>query len=215
MRKVLLGLLIAANIAMLTVIIWNPSGGGKNIASTPVPPAPISRTPAPQVAETETDPPAEAASEAPVEAPPEAPAALPYADSLAAPAPTDFAWIADAQSGSLGGTPIGQDAFIGKWKGEFVFDSTGVWELVTVTVGTDASITVQPYKINYGDGWVDESGDAAYTFGGAFDVGGVQGGGNYGSMTLYAFYDGGGVQYGLGTFVVQSGEAANVYLVRP
>ena len=209
MKKVFLGLLIAANIAMLIVIILNPTGGGKDSASTASTGFP---TPAPAASATEA--PAAEVTEAPTETPAEpVPAELPYENTLGIPTPSDFAWIADAQSGSLPGSAMGADTLIGKWKAEFVFE--GVWELVVITVGRDASISVDPVQINYGDGWSDESFDAPYRFTGSFDTGGVSGFGEYGNMNLYAFYNAGDVQYGVGSFTVQSGETANVYLVRP
>ena len=138
---------------------------------------------------------------------------LPYSDNLGTAAPTDFAWIADAQSGSLPGKAIGKDDIIGKWKAEFIFD--GVWELVYITIDNDGIITVEPYQINYGEGWESEAGESSYTFNGTFSVGGIDSTGVYGDMGLYSFYDNNGTQYGLGTLTVNSGATAMVYLVRP
>lgn len=156
------------------------------------------------------------ATQAPVPAT-QAPAKLPYADSLSAPSPTDFTWIADAMSGNLEGTYLGKNDFIGKWKGEMIFD--GVWELVTVTIDTDGSVTMEPYQINYGDGWESEAGESPYRFSGTFDVGGagnIAASGAYGDLNLYTFVESYGVQYGVGAFTSSaSGVSAQVYLVRP
>lgn len=116
-------------------------------------------------------------------------------------------------SGGLTGEFLSKDAFLGKWKGEFIFD--GIWELVYLTIDRDGTVTVEPYRINYGDGWEDESGDSSYTFQGAFDINRVFGSGSYGNLDLYQFLLSGGTQYGVGELNTASGNKAEVYLVRP
>ena len=125
----------------------------------------------------------------------------------------DFAWISDAMSGSLDGSFLSNDELLGKWKGEFIFN--GIWELVYVTIDTDGTITAQPYMINYGDGWGDESGNPPYIFSGSFDINRVYGDGGYGRIDLYRFIVSGGTQYGIGEFNTAIGNKAVVYLVRP
>ena len=117
------------------------------------------------------------------------------------------------EPGSLFGDDLSKDELLGKWKGEFIFD--GIWELVYVTIDTDGTVTVQPYKINYGDGWDDESGNPSYDFSGSFDINRVYGSGGYGKIDIYQFIESGGTQYGIGELKTTSGNKAEVYLVRP
>ncbi len=138
---------------------------------------------------------------------------LPYIDSLGVPAAEDFAWIPDVQTGDLTGSFLGNDELIGKWKGEIIYD--GIWELVYVTIDTSGSITIEPYQINYGDGWEDETGGEPYLFDGTFDISSVYGSGSYGSISLYTFLESYGTQYGVGTFSVHDESSADVYMVRP
>lgn len=168
-------------------------------------------TEAPTVAPTEA--PTEAPTKAPTEAPTEPKADLPYVDSLGKINDYDFAWISDAMSGSLTGEFLSNDELLGKWKGEFIFD--GIWELVYVTIDADGTVTVEPYQINYGDGWEDESGDPSYSFNGSFDINRVFGSGSYGSIDLYQFLSSGGTQYGIGELKTAGGSKAKIYLVRP
>ena len=161
-----------------------------------------------QAPEAEPDPGPEPEPEAPQEE-----ASLPFASSLGAPAATDFAWIPDVQTGDLTGSFLSNDELLGKWKGEIIYD--GVWELVYVTIDTSGRITIEPYQINYGDGWEDETGGERYLFDGTFDVSGVYGAGDYGSLSLYTFLESHGTQYGAGTFSVRSESNADIYLVRP
>jgi hypothetical protein len=163
--------------------------------------------------EAPTEPSTEAPTEKPTEAPTEPPADLPYANSLGKISATDFAWIADAMSGGLTGDFLSNDALLGKWKGEIIYD--GAWELVYVTIDRDAKIIIEPYQINYGDGWEDESGERPYVFNGAFDISSVNGAGNYGSINLYTFLESNGTQYCVGTFSVNNTSSADVYMVRP
>ena len=149
----------------------------------------------------------------PTEEPTMPAATLPYTDSLGKIEENDFAWISDAMSGSLDGSFLSNDELLGKWKGEFIFN--GIWELVYVTIDTDGTITAQPYMINYGDGWGDESGNPPYIFSGSFDINRVYGDGGYGKIDLYQFIVSGGTQYGIGQFNTTSGNKAEVYLVRP
>ena len=152
-------------------------------------------------------------TEEPTEEPTMPAATLPYTDSLGKIEENDFAWISDAMSGSLDGSFLSNDELLGKWKGEFIFN--GIWELVYVTIDTDGTITAQPYMINYGDGWGDESGNPPYIFSGSFDINRVYGDGGYGKIDLYQFIVSGGTQYGIGQFNTTSGNKAEVYLVRP
>ena len=168
----------------------------------------MTEKPTEEPAEEPTEPP----TEAPTEAPTEPPVDLPYVNSLGKINATDFAWISDAMSGGLQGKFLSNDDLLGKWKGEFIFD--GIWELVYVTIASDGTITVQPDKINYGEGWEDESGDPSYTFSGAFDVNRVYGSGQYGSIDLYQFLKSGSSEYAVGELKTNSGKAG-VYLVRP
>ena len=138
---------------------------------------------------------------------------LPYTDMTDKIEASDFVWISDAMSGSLSGSFLSNEELLGKWKGEFVFD--GIWELVYVTINTDGTITVEPYKINYGDGWESESGEEPYIFNGSFDVNRVYGTGNYGKIDIYQFIESNGAQYATGKFDVNKGDTAGVYLVRP
>lgn len=163
--------------------------------------------------EAPTEAPTEPPTEAPTEPPTEAPAPLPYIDSIGKPSATDFTWISDAQSGNLGGSFLGNDDLVGKWKGEIIYD--GVWELVYVTIDRDATITIEPYMINYGDGWEDEEGEEPYVFTGMFDISSVNGKGSYGSINLYTFLESHGTQYAVGTFSVKNSSSADVYMVRP
>lgn len=160
-----------------------------------------------------TEAPTELPTEAPTQAPTKAPVKLPYTDSLGKISATDFAWISDAMGGGLQGSFLSRDDSLGRWKGEFIFD--GVWELVYITIDVDGTITVEPYRINYGDGWEDESGDAAYSFSGSFDINRVYGSGGYGSIDLYQFLESGGSQYAVGELRTNTGNKAAVYLVRP
>ena len=152
-------------------------------------------------------------TEEPTEEPTMPAATLPDTDSLGKIEENDFAWISDAMSGSLDGSFLSNDELLGKWKGEFIFN--GIWELVYVTIDTDGTITAQPYMINYGDGWGDESGNPPYIFSGSFDINRVYGDGGYGKIDLYQFIVSGGTQYGIGQFNTTSGNKAEVYLVRP
>ncbi len=138
---------------------------------------------------------------------------LPYEDSLEAPKDTDFAWIPDVVTGDLTGDFLGNDQLIGRWKGEIIYDK-GIWELVYVTIDENAGVKIEPYKINHGDGWDDES-DRGYNLDGDFDVSGVNAAGDYGSISLYTFLESLGTQYGVGTFTVNNTDTAKVYLVRP
>ena len=160
-----------------------------------------------------TEEPTEESTEEPTEEPTMPAATLPYTDSLGKIEENDFAWISDAMSGSLDGSFLSNDELLGKWKGEFIFN--GIWELVYVTIDTDGTITAQPYMINYGDGWGDESGNPPYIFSGSFDINRVYGDGGYGKIDLYQFIVSGGTQYGIGQFNTMSGNKAEVYLVRP
>ena len=164
-----------------------------------------------------TEPPTEAPTEPPTEAPTDPPTEpekeLPYINSLGNVQAEDFTWIADAMGGSLTGSFLGTDDLVGKWKGEIIYD--GVWELVYVTINNSANITIQPLRINYGDGWEDESGAAPYEFAGAFDISSVNGAGDQGSINLYTFLESGGTQYAVGTFSVHNSSSADVYMVRP
>ena len=159
------------------------------------------------------EPPAPPAPPAKQTAKPAAPKALPYANSLGKIKDSDFAWISDAMSGSLTGKFMGKDELIGKWKGEFIFD--GIWELVYVTIDTNGKIKVEPYQINYGEGWEKESADNSYSFNGSFDVNSVKGSGNFGKINIYQFVKSNGMQYGVGTLSAKNGNQAKVYLVRP
>lgn len=138
---------------------------------------------------------------------------LPYEDSLGKVEDHNFAWIADAQSGNLTGSFLSNDDLIGKWKGEIIYD--GAWELVYVTIDRDGKITIEPYQINYGEGWKDETGEKPYIFDGVFELSSVNGSGSFGSINLYTFLEDHGTQYGVGTFSVNNSSSADVYLVRP
>ena len=166
-----------------------------------------------QTAETGTESKAETSGES-VEGPVEEPAPLPYADTLGNPAATDFAWITDVQTGDLTGRFLGNDELVGKWKGEIIYDA-GIWELVSITIYTDGKITIEPYQINYGEGWDDETDGEPYLFDGEFDVSGINAAGNFGSISLYTFLESYGTQYGVGTFTVNNSNSAKVYMVRP
>ena len=171
--------------------------------------------------ETETEPTTETQPETEPDTQPEAPADtpaepakdLPYVDSLGKANASDFAWISDAMGGNLEGEYLAKDDTLGKWKCEFVFD--GIWELVYVTIDEDGKITVDPYQINYGEGWDDESGDASYSFNGTFDINRVYGSGENGNIDIYQFVESHGTQYGVGTLTTKNGNSADVYLVRP
>ena len=164
-------------------------------------------------AETQAEPPAETPAEPPAETPTEPAKDLPYVDSLGKANASDFAWISDAMSGNLEGTYLGKDDILGKWKCEFIFD--GIWELVYVTIDEGGKITVEPYQINYGEGWDDESGDASYSFTGSFDINRVYGSGGNGKIDIYKLVESYGTQYGVGTLTTNGGSSAEVYLVRP
>ena len=166
-----------------------------------------------QTAETGTESKAETSGES-VEGPVEEPAPLPYADTLGNPAATDFAWITDVQTGDLTGRFLSNDELVGKWKGEIIYDA-GIWELVSITIYTDGKITIEPYQINYGEGWDDETDGEPYLFDGEFDVSGINAAGNFGSISLYTFLESYGTQYGVGTFTVNNSDSAKVYMVRP
>ena len=166
-----------------------------------------------QTAETGTESKAETSGES-VEGPVEEPAPLPYADTLGNPAATDFAWITDVQTGDLTGRFLSNDELVGKWKGEIIYDA-GIWELVSITIYTDGKITIEPYQINYGEGWDDETDGEPYLFNGEFDVSGINAAGSFGSISLYTFLESYGTQYGVGTFTVNNSNSAKVYMVRP
>ena len=206
---------IAAVIVIILVVLPKLGPGGNADPTAPasafdIATEAVEETPTAEPTEEPTEAPTEEPTEPPTEAPTEAP--LPFIDSLAEPAVSDFAWIADAMSGSLEGQFIGNDALTGKWKCEIIYD--GVWELAYLTIDNDAHITIEPIQINYGDGWEAESG-LAYEFRGAFDISSVNGAGEYGSINLYTFIEIGGTQYGVGTFSVHNTSSADVYLVRP
>lgn len=166
-----------------------------------------------QTAETGTESKAETSGES-VEGPVEDPAPLPYVDTLGNPAATDFAWITDVQTGDLTGRFLSNDELVGKWKGEIIYDA-GIWELVSITIYTDGKITIEPYQINYGEGWDDETDGEPYLFDGEFDVSGINAAGNFGSISLYTFLESYGTQYGVGTFTVNNSGSAKIYMVRP
>ena len=163
--------------------------------------------------EPQTVPPTEAPTEVPTAPPTEPPAPLPYVGSIGKPSATDFTWISDAQSGNLSGSFLGIVELVGKLKGEIIYD--GAWELVYVTIDREAKITIEPYQINYGDCWEDESGEAPYVFTGAFDISSVNGAGSYGSINLYTFLESHGTQYAVGTFSVNNSSSADIYMIRP
>jgi len=208
---------IAAVIVFVLVILPKLQTGGK---TEPTEPTSVTEKVTEQATEAATEAPTEAPTEpstvAPTEKPTEAPtepkADLPYVDSLGKINDYDFAWISDAMSGSLTGEFLSNDELLGKWKGEFIFD--GIWELVYVTIDADGTVTVEPYQINYGDGWENESG-APYSFSGSFDVNRVYGSGEYGKIDLYQFLQSDGTHYGVGKLEANTGYAAKVYLVRP
>jgi hypothetical protein len=157
------------------------------------------------------------AEQAPAEethAPETTAAPLPYEDTLGTPAATDFAWIADVPTGDLTGRFLGNDELVGKWKGEIIYDA-GVWELVIITIGTDGRITIEPYQINNGGGWDDETGGELRLFDGEFDVSSIYADGTNGSISLHTFLESYGAQYGVGTFTDSSSGPAKVYMVRP
>ena len=236
---VIAGVVVIAAVAVFVLFFlpkFQHGGDNQLIATTPVmenvteastEPETEAHTEAPteEATEAPTEAPTEEATEAPTETPTEAPteqpteaptqpvADLPYTDSLGKIEENDFAWISDAMSGSLDGSFLSNDELLGKWKGEFIFN--GIWELVYVTIDTDGTITAQPYMINYGDGWGDESGNPPYIFSGSFDINRVYGDGGYGKIDLYQFIVSGGTQYGIGQFNTTSGNKAEVYLVRP
>ena len=79
----------------------------------------------------------------------------------------------------------------------------------------NGTVTVQPYQINYGSGWEDESGDASYTFNCSFDIDRVYGSGENGKIDLYQFIESGGAQYAMGKLDAKTGNTAKVYMVRP
>ena len=158
----------------------------------------------------------EKATEKPAGKATEKPAKLPYEDSLGKPQATDFAWLVEAANGERpsGAKSLSKDDIIGKWKGEFLFD--GIWEMVYITIDRDGGITAQPYQINYGGGWEDESSNDPYVFSGSFSDGGVSASGKYGKMSLDSFYEVDGTQYGVGKFTVEySGDTVPVGLIRP
>ena len=144
-----------------------------------------------------------------------APEKLPYEDGLSAPRAEDYAWVIDAKNNGKpsGATLLNTDGFIGKWKAEFIFD--GIWEMVYITIDRNAKITVQPYQINYGKGWEYEADSPAYSFSGSFDIASVNASGEYGTMSLYLFYESGSKQYGIGTLKTKTGNTATVGLIRP
>ena len=209
---------IAAVIVFVLVILPKLQTGGK---TEPTEPTSVTEKVTEQATEAATEPvteeptedPTEPPTEAPTEAPTEPKADLPYVNSIGKINDYDFAWISDAMSGGLTGDFLSNDALLGKWKGEFIFD--GVWELVYITIDTNGTVTVQPYRINYGDGWEDESGDPSYSFNGSFDINRVFGSGQYGSIDLYQFLSSGGTQYGIGELKTAGGSKAKIYLVRP
>ena len=118
------------------------------------------------------------------------------------------------QTGDLTGRFLSNDELVGKWKGEIIYD-VGIWELVSITIYTDGKITIEPYQINYGEGWDDETDGEPYLFDGEFDVSGINAAGNFGSISLYTFLESYGTQYGVGTFTVNNSDSAKVYMVRP
>lgn len=199
--------LIAAVVVFLLIFLHKFQYGGKRLPS-------VTSSVTENVTEAPLEEPTEEPTEKPTENPTEKPATdLPYTDSLGKIENYDFAWISDAMSGNLAGSFLSKDELIGKWKGEFIFD--GIWELVYVTIDTDGTVTVQPYKINYGDGWEDESGNPSYDFSGSFDINRVYGDGGYGKIDIYQFIESGNTQYGIGELKTTSGNKAEVYLVRP
>lgn len=202
---------IAAIVVFLIFFLPKFQQGGNNppIATTSVSEQ-VTEAPTEELTEEPTEKP----TEKPTQKPTQKPAAdLPYTNSLGKIGDYDFAWISDAMSGNLDGAFLSKDELLGKWKGEFIFD--GIWELVYVTIDTDGTVTVQPYKINYGDGWEDELGDPSYDFSGSFDINRVFGDGKYGKIDIYQFIESGGTQYGIGELKTTSGNKAEVYLVRP
>lgn len=173
-------------------------------------------------ADTPTEAPAQTPTQAPVQAATEAPAqeatSLPYVDTIGAIKAEDFAWVYDALNGDIPALSkkLSGDELLGKWKAEFLFGD--IWELVYITVeksGSSAFVTIDPYLINYGEGWVDESNTAVNILKGQFDSKGFTVKGEVGEMTLYSFYEGDGVQYGIGRFDLTMGDNIPIGLVRP
>lgn len=142
---------------------------------------------------------------------------LPYEDRIGKIAPNDFAWIADAMSGNMEGKFLSNDELVGKWKTEIIYD--GVWELAYITIDRQANVTIQPYEINYGDGWEDESGEEPLYFKGSFDINRVYGSGEYAKIDLYQFLESHDYQYAVGEISEIQGstqsETVKIYMVRP
>ena len=208
---VIAGVIVIAAVVVFVLVFLPKFRQGGNTQPTTTTSVTENVTEAPT--EEPTEKPTEKTTEKTTEKPTNPATKLPYTDSLGKIENYDFAWIVDAMSGSLDGSFLSKDELLGKWKGEFIFD--GIWELVYVTIDTDGTVTVQPYKINYGDGWEDESGNPSYDFSGSFDVNRVFGDGGYGKIDIYQFIESGGTQYGIGELKTTSGNKAEVYLVRP
>ena len=126
-----------------------------------------------------------------------------------------FEWLTDALEGRFPADmkPLGKDEFIGRWKALFMFKDKK--EIVYLTIDENAVITVEPSQIDNGDGWEDESSLSRYYFNGVFDIGGVSGAGEAGSISLYTFFSADKDQYGIGRYTDRSGEVASVGLTRP
>ena len=171
---------------------------------------PTTPTQDPQVTE-----PVPTQTEAATEAPTETEEPLPYMDGLGAPNANEFTWLYDVAHGDYhpGLSYLSNSDLLGKWKAEIVFD--GIWQLAYITIDRDATVTIQPYSINRGNGWEDQSGDPPMVFRGQFDVNRVFGSGESGSVDLFTFYASGGTQYGFGSFEAMSGSTAMVGLIRP
>jgi len=154
------------------------------------------------------------------------PAPAVTSDIAGMPTERDFDWVFDLLNGGSYPSDLTYlyDAgdLSGEWKAMYIFrddyGNIGVRETLIFTIyagDVAASVVVDSCQIDYGDGWVnDDTGD--YTLDGRYyDDGSIYCYGDMGNLELEVFYTSGGSRYGLGYFMVPSGEVALVALVRP
>ena len=84
-----------------------------------------------------------------------------------------------------------------------------------VTINDDATVTIEPYSINRGNGWEDESSLPPMVFTGRYDNGHIICNGESGDIDFYVFYEDQGVQYAIGDFDALSGDRGTIGLTRP
>ncbi|MBQ1411192.1 MAG: hypothetical protein IIY94_07960 [Oscillospiraceae bacterium] len=181
------------------------------------------QTEAPTAAPTEapTEPPAPAPTEKPTEAPAETPTE-PILE-VEEPEELDFLWIYSTNDPNTlpdGAVELADmNRILGAWKVLYVFDVDGdiiryLGRLYLEAGQNSIQVRVDPAQVEYGEGWkADTSGD--YTLDGKWNNGALMSASISGNLVVNTFYFHSKWEYGVGEFMMPSGEKGRVYLVRP